>query len=307
MKRSLKVTAALGATMAIHAGSALAAPPSEVAVGGAVAAPSSYALAQLAALPQTTFTVDGPWGRSVSETGVALESLVEQAGPDLPAVKNALLRVTITVAGRGGRSVTFALGELDSFFGDHPAYLALSINGRRLHAAELVVPGDRLPLRTIRAVRKITVAVENPVPSTPPATGDLTVQDGPFTKVLTAAQLAALPAETLQVTFQAGTATQTDTEIGPTLQAVLSLAGIHAGPDTWVAAVGSDGYVATVTPAEAFLDPRPLLISLNENGQPLTQPRLVTDGDVKGGRYVSGVDNLVVGAALVAGRAWWRL
>jgi hypothetical protein len=42
-----------------------------------------------------------------------------------------------------------------------------------------------------------------------------------------------------------------------------------------VSAVGSDGYVATVTPAEAFVGGRPLQISLNEDGQALAQPRLV--------------------------------
>jgi hypothetical protein len=65
--------------------------------------------------------------------------------------------------------------------------------------------------------------------------------------------------------------------------------------NSWVAAVGSDGYVATVTPAEAWLGNRPLRISLNEDGQPLAQPRLVLDCDVKGGRYVSGMVDLVVG------------
>jgi hypothetical protein len=37
------------------------------------------------------------------------------------------------------------------------------------------------------------------------------------------------------------------------------------------------------------------MISTIEDGIALTQPRLVTDGDVKGGRYVSGVFDLVVG------------
>jgi hypothetical protein len=32
-----------------------------------------------------------------------------------------------------------------------------------------------------------------------------------------------------------------------------------------------------------------------EDGQPLAQPRLVADGAVKSGRYVSGVVDLVVG------------
>jgi hypothetical protein len=50
----------------------------------------------------------------------------------------------------------------------------------------------------------------------------------------------------------------------------------------------------------------PLLVSLSEDGQALAQPRLVVDGDVKGGRYVSGVVDLVVGHALSAETPWWR-
>jgi hypothetical protein len=50
-----------------------------------------------------------------------------------------------------------------------------------------------------------------------------------------------------------------------------------------------------VTPAEALVGARPLLVSLAENGTALAEPRLVADGDVKGGRYVSGVYDLVVG------------
>jgi len=36
---------------------------------------------------------------------------------------------------------------------------------------------------------------------------------------------------------------------------------------------------------------------LVEDGVALTQPRLVTAGDVKGGRYVTGVTDLVVGGS----------
>jgi len=41
------------------------------------------------------------------------------------------------------------------------------------------------------------------------------------------------------------------------------------------AAVGSDSYVATVTPAEAWVGGRPLFISLNEDGTRLAAQRLV--------------------------------
>lgn len=115
--------------------------------------------------------------------------------------------------------------------------------------------------------------------------GALTGVDGTHSDVLTAAQLAALPSETLQVTFQAGTAPQSHTEIGPSLGTVLRAAHVRSGLNTWVAGVGSDAYVAVVTPAEQWVGERPLQISLNEDGTALAEPRLVVDGDVKGGRY----------------------
>jgi hypothetical protein len=112
---------------------------------------------------------------------------------------------------------------------------------------------------------------------------------------LSAGLLARLPAETLQVSFGGPTGIQTHTETGPPLFEVLAAAGIVPTLNTWVAAVGDDNYVATVTPAEQFVGGRPLQLSLNEDGGTLPQPRLVTDGDVKGGRYVSGVVDLYVG------------
>jgi hypothetical protein len=267
-----------------------------VTVGGTVTTPHTYTRADLAALPQQSFAVGHR-----TDTGVSLEDLVNTAAPVLPTTKNALLRVTVTVQG-AGFPVTFALGELDSGFGNHPAYLALTSGSRTLHSPKLVVPGDSWPLRTVRDVRSITVGVQSPAPITPPSAGALTIQSPRGTVVLTAAQLAALPSQTLQVSFQAGgTAPQTHTEIGPTLATVLRAAHIHGGLDTWVAAVGSDGYVATVTPAEAFVGGKQLLVSLNEDGVPQSQPRLVVSGDVKGGRYVSGVDNLVVGGGVFGG------
>jgi hypothetical protein len=83
---------------------------------------------------------------------------------------------------------------------------------------------------------------------------------------------------------------------------VPAAADARTGPDTWVAAVGSDGYVATVTPAEATIGGRPLLISLSEDGVTLARPRLVADGDVKGGRYVSLIVGLVIGHGALPGR-----
>jgi hypothetical protein len=162
-------------------------------------------MAQLAALPQTSFTLTHQHGRhtrTVSDSGPALEDVVTAAQPTEPATKNAQLRVTVTAIGRhGDRPVTFALGELDPSFGNHPAYLALEQNGHALRAPKLVVPGDTSPLHTIPDASQITVDVQSPAPTTPASAGGITVQDGQSSEFLTAAQLASLPAQTLQVTF----------------------------------------------------------------------------------------------------------
>ena len=295
--------------LALTAGGSAAFPrahQASVSVGGAVATPATYSVSQLDTLPQTTFSVAQGWrwgSRTHSDQGVSLEYLVNTAAPTLPSAKNASLRVTVTVSSRWAGSVTFALGELDPGFGNHPAYLALAQDGRALPAPELVVPGDVDNARTVFGVNRITVAVQNPTPTTPPA-GAVTIEDGPFTRTLSASRLAALPSRSLNVSFLAGTASQSHTEVGPTLADVLRAAHIRWDLNTWVAAVGSDGYVATVTPAEAFVGGRPLEISLNEDGQALAQPRLVVDGDVKGGRYVSDVVDLVVGQGVAPHPGW---
>jgi hypothetical protein len=270
-----------------------------LSVGGEVTTPAAYTAAQLAALPQTTATVT-VGGRYVTDTGVLLETLVTNAGPAYPAsllnTKNELLRITVTVRGAGHRRVTFAVGELDAGFGNHPALLALTQNGHRI-TPELVVPGDRAPVRLVPRVSRLTVGIATtPATSTNTAAGTpVEVMEGRHHVTLSAALLARLPAETLQVSFQGPGGTQTHTEVGPSLLEVLAAARIWPTLNTWVAAVGNDNYTATVTPAERLVGGRPLQLSLNEDGTALAQPRLVTDGDVRGGRYVSGVVDIYVG------------
>jgi hypothetical protein len=263
------------------------------------------------ALPQSTFSVTAPtwWGgtRTEVDQGVSLETLVNTASPVLPSAKNALLRVIITVRGRFGTQRTFALGELDPNFGDHPAYLVLSEDGAPVLRPELVVPGDGNGVRSVPDVGQVAVAVESPAAVAPPATGALTVEDGSASTVLTAAELASLPQQTLTVSFAGPGGVQTLTETGPTVDQVLRAAHIRPDLNTWVAGVGSDGYTATVTPGEAWVGGRPLLVSLVEDGQTFVSqgegPRLVADGDVKGGRYDSGMYDLVVGD--IQPRFWW--
>lgn len=300
---ALSVTA--GATSAAAGTSRQAPSPAwtqpVLTVSGTVATPASYTLDQLAALPGETVTLPGPRGSRVAVTGVSLDALVTAAAPVLPAAKNAILRVIVTASGLRGHAVSFALGELDAGFGNHDALVAWSAGGHALRTPALVVPGDTGPARDLPAVTSIRVGVTSPAVIAPPSAGALVIEAGDRTVVLTAGELARLAAVTRTVTFLAGTSPQTHTESGPTLASVLRAAHVRAGLSTWVAAVGSDGYVATVTPGEARDGGRPLLVSLAEDGAALAAPRLVTDGDVKGGRYVSGVYDLVIGEGAPAG------
>ena len=220
-----------------------------------------------------------------------LETLVNLAQPafrPLLNTKNEALRVTVTMRGARGGPVTFALGELDPSFGNHPALLALQANGVMLpRGPQLVVPGDTAPLRFVSGVREVTVGIATAPATTPAVTGTL---------MLSPALLALLPGRTLKVSFAGGGGTQTHIEQGPPLLEVLALTGAPLGLNAQAAAVGSDNYVATVTPAEDYVGGRPLLLSLVEDGVPLAQPRLVTDGDVKGGRYVSDMVDLYAGS-----------
>ena len=98
-------------------------------------------------MPETTFTVAQPWSRgsrAQSDQGGSLDALVTAAAPTQPNAKNATLRVTVTVSSGRVGSVTFALGELDPNFGNHPAYLALGPTSRRCVAGGASVGGSWL-------------------------------------------------------------------------------------------------------------------------------------------------------------------
>jgi hypothetical protein len=246
-----------------------------------------------ASLPQTCLPLlrhRGPFGRTV--TGISLESLVQRSVTNLPTAKNALLRVTVTVTGRRGKAVTLALGELDPWFGNHDALLA-PVSAASGGGTQLVLPGDTNDRRTVRNVETIQVDVAEQTPSRTPA-GSLLVGTAGGSVLLSATQLAALPTRTRSVSFQTATGSQKHIESGPSLASVLDRASVPLGPSSSVIVVGADGYLATVTPAEATAGGRPLLLSTVEDGVPLARPRLVVDGDVTSGRYVYDVVDLVV-------------
>ncbi|GLY38055.1 hypothetical protein Amsp01_040790 [Amycolatopsis sp. NBRC 101858] len=279
----------LAIALVLPGGTATAAPVRTVGVGGEVVNPARYTAAELVALGQATYPVANPRpGAPAVVTGTSLYDVVVRAVPVVPPGKNTALRVLVRVTGAHGR-VTFALGELDPGFGNHPAVLVPGPRG-----IGLVVPGDRDRSRSVGDVRAVDVTVSTAGVQDVPE-GAVRIVTAHRAVTLPGWLLARLPARTVHVTFQAGTTPQTHVETGPALSSVLLAAGVLPLPGTPVVAVGADGYGAAVTLAEDYVGGRPLLLSTAEDGVALARPRLVPDGDVKGGRYVSGVVTLGIG------------
>ncbi|MGP4105154.1 molybdopterin-dependent oxidoreductase [Nonomuraea sp. KM90] len=124
----------------------------------------------------------------------------------------------------------------------------------------------------------------------------------------TLARLRSLPQHTVRVRYQTSHGAEKHTFTGPLLADVLALTKPRIDPDVKngqlrlvVTATGSDGYRATLAWAET--DPafsgKKVLLAVAQNGNKLDKqgPRLVVPGDVKGGRYVSGVVRVDVGTA----------
>lgn len=157
-------------------------------------------------------------------------------------------------------------------------------------------------------------AATSSTPVTPPGTIALTgAVESPST--LTAQQLAGMPQQTVQVSFGSGKGPEQHSETGVSLAALLpadALATTDRKNDQLafgVLAIGDDGYAAAVSHGEVSADfgNRGLLVARTEDGKALDRPRLVVPGDVKGGRYVSGLVELrVVGSAdLLSGARRW--
>jgi DMSO/TMAO reductase YedYZ molybdopterin-dependent catalytic subunit len=124
---------------------------------------------------------------------------------------------------------------------------------------------------------------------------------------LTVADLQTLTAETVDVTFQAAGNEQKHTYTGVRLWDVLDRAKLKLNPDNkndqlrkYVVLSAKDGYEVVISLGE--IDPgfghQPYLLAWDEDGAPLTGEdgpvRLVTPGDIKGGRYVYGVIKIEV-------------
>lgn len=173
-----------------------------------------------------------------------------------------------------------------------------------------------LPLASACGGSDDASASTSPPPTTTPTpqatlalAGDLTTPQS-----LTLAQLQAMPATTQTVSFSSGSGAQTHTYTGASLWTALNQAGITVNAAVhndllgkYVVATGSDGYRAVFAMGELSPDfgnrASQVVYAETTNGTSaaLAAPdgplRVTAPGDVKGGRYVSGLVKLEVRGA----------
>lgn len=131
-------------------------------ISGEVTKPLTLQPTDLKALPHTEITAADRDGKERRYAGVALITLLNQAGASTGAVlKGKNLTKYVVVKAADGYEVVFALAELDPDFSTRTILLADSVNGTLLTDGvgpyRVVVPGEKKPARWIRQVTAIEV------------------------------------------------------------------------------------------------------------------------------------------------------
>jgi DMSO/TMAO reductase YedYZ molybdopterin-dependent catalytic subunit len=133
----------------------------KLVISGDVTAPQTLTLADLAAMPHETATLDeGP--TKVQYRGVPLQDILKKAaiapGPSMGG-KNLMGYVIAT--GHDGYQVIFSLNELDPDLGNARAIVADQRDGKPLTGNQgplrLIVATDKKPSRAVRMLEKIEV------------------------------------------------------------------------------------------------------------------------------------------------------
>lgn len=123
-------------------------PEGKVLLIGAVARPQLLTVADLAAMPQRTVTVQFRTPRGIEThtyTGPRLFDVLTQAGPQFdPAIRNDKLRHFISFTASDNYRILVAWGEIDPGNENKEVLLATTEDGRSLAAdgPRLVIPGD---------------------------------------------------------------------------------------------------------------------------------------------------------------------
>lgn len=137
--------------------------PSEVKIGGAVAAPFSVSLEDLKKMPRKTLHVENSHaGKMEVYEGVPLAALLQKAGvPQGEKLRGAGMAGYVLVEAADHYRVLFSLAELDTSFEDSHVLLADTMDGAPLAPDEgpfkLVAPHEKRPARWVKMVSAITV------------------------------------------------------------------------------------------------------------------------------------------------------
>ena len=222
---------------------------------------------------------------------------------------NPILRNYILATGGGGKTSLLSVGEIDPFFGGTglPYLVAYQLNGATLASPILVVPQDTTRSRFVTGLDQLVIATVPMAPQGPRSvTQSFTLSGVAMPGTFTTADLTP-PTTVSNVTFLSGnTPTGPNSYTGVDLWNFLVAAGLLSNPlNSYVLATGSDGFRVLFSLAEldpAFGARTDLLADSIDGGAPGTSLgsngffRTVIPGDLHGGRFVSNVASLAVGA-----------
>ena len=314
------IAAATLALAGLFSSPAWAIPSTALTVYGQVSTPTTFGLAGLQALPQSTRTETyAAAGSPVTDmfTGPTLLSVLNAAGgiETNSAIKNDLLQTYVVATGTDGYESVIATGEIAPNFGHKPDLVAVNDTGGTLPGsaglARVTASGDVAGGRYVSNTASLQVGHGPAVAGTGGGvTASLAVGGNVTVPVsFNLLSLEALAPHTETLTYTAGGSAVTDTYTGALLWDVLSAAGIATDPSIKndilrqaVVATGSDGYSIDLAAGElspAFGD-EPVLVAYSDTagqlgaGGPDGFARLIVPGDIAGGRDVSNLASFTV-------------
>jgi DMSO/TMAO reductase YedYZ molybdopterin-dependent catalytic subunit len=133
-----------------------------IAVKGDVSTPLTLKAEDLAKMPRETVSVEDQDGTKVEYEGVPLREILKRAGAPLGnQLRGKALASYVLAHAHDGYEVVFALGELDSAFGNEPILVADKRDGKPLFGYQgpfrLVCPNDKAEARSVRMLETLEV------------------------------------------------------------------------------------------------------------------------------------------------------
>ena len=139
--------------------------PTEVKVGGVVAAPLVLTAADLKSMPRKTVRVENEHVQKAEVyEGVLVQDILKKAGATMgPKLRGPAMATYVLADAGDGYRVVFSLTEFDSEFQESDILLADTVDGRPIPSDQgpfrLVVPHDKRPARWIKMLKSLTIVV----------------------------------------------------------------------------------------------------------------------------------------------------